>query len=194
MLFSSLPFLFYFLPCALGLYFLVPGRLKNAALLLCSLVFYAWGEPRFVLFMTAAILQGYAAARRMERYPTRRRLLLTLSAVLSLGMLAYCKYADFLISGFNAVTGLSVPLLRMALPIGISFYTFQVLSYVIDVYRGETAAQRNFIDLAAYVSLFPQLIAGPIVRYSDVAAELKSRTHSVSAAAEGVLKFEIMAG
>lgn len=131
MLFSSLPFLFYFLPCALGLYFLVPGRLKNAALLLCSLVFYAWGEPRFVLFMAAAILQGYAAARLMERYPTRRRLLLTLSAVLSLGMLAYCKYADFLISGFNAVTGLSVPLLRMALPIGISFYTFQILSYVI---------------------------------------------------------------
>lgn len=136
MLFSSLPFLFYFLPCALGLYFLVPRRLKNAALLLCSLVFYAWGEPRFVLFMAAAILQGYAAARLMERYPTRRRLLLTLSAVLSLGMLAYCKYADFLISGFNAVTGLSVPLLRMALPIGISFYTFQILSYVIDVYRG----------------------------------------------------------
>ena len=110
MLFSSLPFLFYFLPCALGLYFLVPRRLKNAALLLCSLVFYAWGEPRFVGFMAAAILQGYAAARLMERHPTRRRLLLTLSAVLSLGILAYCKYADFLISGFNAVTGLSVPL------------------------------------------------------------------------------------
>mgnify|MGYP006915014888 CR=1 FL=1 len=152
MLFSSLPFLFYFLPCTLGLYFLVPRRLKNAALLLCSLVFYAWGEPRFVLFMAAAILQGYAAARLMERYPTRRRLLLTLSAVLSLGMLAYCKYADFLISGFNAVTGLSVPLLRMALPIGISFYTFQILSYVIDVYRGDAPAQRNLIDLAAYIA------------------------------------------
>ena len=136
MLFSSLPFLFYFLPCALGLYFLAPRRLKNAALLLSSLVFYAWGEPRFVLFMATAILQGYAAARLMERYPARRRLLLTLSAVLSLGLLGYCKYADFLISGFNAVTGLSVPLLRITLPIGISFYTFQILSYVIDVYRG----------------------------------------------------------
>ena len=164
MLFSSLPFLFYFLPCALGLYFLVPRRLKNAALLLCSLVFYAWGEPRFVLFMAAAILQGYAAARLMERYPTRRRLLLTLSAVLSLGMLAYCKYADFLISGFNAVTGLSVPLLRMALPIGISFYTFQILSYVIDVYRGDRAAQRSFPLLVLFLSFFPHLVSGPIDR------------------------------
>ena len=194
MLFSSLPFLFYFLPCALGLYFLVPGRLKNAALLLCSLVFYAWGEPRFVLFMTAAILQGYAAARLMERYPTRRRLLLTLSAVLSLGMLAYCKYADFLISGFNAVTGLSVPLLRMALPIGISFYTFQILSYVIDVYRGDAPAQRNLIDLAAYIAMYPQLVAGPIVRYADVAPQLQSRTHTVQDAALGARRFVLGLG
>ena len=194
MLFSSLPFLFYFLPCALGLYFLVPRRLKNAALLLCSLVFYAWGEPRFVLFMAAAILQGYAAARLMERYPTRRRLLLTLSAVLSLGMLAYCKYADFLISGFNAVTGLSVPLLRMALPIGISFYTFQILSYVIDVYRGDAPAQRNLIDLAAYIAMYPQLVAGPIVRYADVAPQLRSRTHTVQDAALGARRFVLGLG
>lgn len=194
MLFSSLPFLFYFLPCALGLYFLVPGRLKNAALLLCSLVFYAWGEPRFVLFMAAAILQGYAAARLMERHPTRRRLLLTLSVVLSLGMLAYCKYADFLISGFNAVTGLSVPLLRMALPIGISFYTFQILSYVIDVYRGDAPAQRNLIDLAAYIAMYPQLVAGPIVRYADVAPQLQSRTHTVQDAALGARRFVLGLG
>ena len=194
MLFSSLPFLFYFLPCALGLYFLVPGRLKNAALLLCSLVFYAWGEPRFVGFMAAAILQGYAAARLMERYPTRRRLLLTLSAVLSLGILAYCKYADFLISGFNAVTGLSVPLLRMALPIGISFYTFQILSYVIDVYRGDAPAQRNLIDLAAYIAMYPQLVAGPIVRYADVAPQLRSRTHTVQDAALGARRFVLGLG
>lgn len=174
MLFSSLPFLFYFLPCALGLYFLVPRRLKNAALLLCSLVFYAWGEPRFVLFMAAAILQGYAAARLMERYPTRRRLLLTLSVVLSLGMLAYCKYADFLISGFNAVTGLSVPLLRMALPIGISFYTFQILSYVIDVYRGDAPAQRNLIDLGGVYRHVPPAGGGshrPLRRRGPPAAK-----------------------
>ena len=194
MLFSSLPFLFYFLPCALGLYFLAPRRLKNAALLLCSLVFYAWGEPRFVLFMAAAILQGYAAARLMERYPARRRLLLTLSAVLSLGMLAYCKYADFLISGFNAVTGLSVPLLRITLPIGISFYTFQILSYVIDVYRGDAPAQRSLIDLAAYIAMFPQLVAGPIVRYTDVAPQLQSRTHTVQDAALGARRFVLGLG
>ena len=157
-------------------------------------MFYAWGEPRFVLFMAAAILQGYAAARLMERYPTRRRLLLTLSAVLSLGMLAYCKYADFLISGFNAVTGLSVPLLRMALPIGISFYTFQILSYVIDVYRGDAPAQRNLIDLAAYIAMYPQLVAGPIVRYADVAPQLRSRTHTVQDAALGARRFVLGLG
>ena len=194
MLFSSLPFLFYFLPCALGLYFLAPRRLKNAALLLCSLVFYAWGEPRFVLFMAAAILQGYTAARLMERYPARRRLLLTLSAVLSLGLLGYCKYADFLISGFNAVTGLSVPLLRITLPIGISFYTFQILSYVIDVYRGDAPAQRSLIDLAAYIAMFPQLVAGPIVRYTDVAPQLQSRTHTVQDAALGARRFVLGLG
>ena len=194
MLFSSLPFLFYFLPCALGLYFLAPRRLKNAALLLSSLVFYAWGEPRFVLFMAAAILQGYAAARLMERYPARRRLLLTLSAVLSLGLLGYCKYADFLISGFNAVTGLSVPLLRITLPIGISFYTFQILSYVIDVYRGDAPAQRGLIDLAAYIAMFPQLVAGPIVRYTDVAPQLQSRTHTVQDAALGARRFVLGLG
>ena len=194
MLFSSLPFLFYFLPCALGLYFLAPRRLKNAVLLLCSLVFYAWGEPRFVLFMAAAILQGYAAARLMERYPARRRLLLTLSTVLSLGLLAYCKYADFLISGFNAVTGLSVPLLRITLPIGISFYTFQILSYVIDVYRGDAPAQRSLIDLAAYIAMFPQLVAGPIVRYTDVAPQLQSRTHTVQDAALGARRFVLGLG
>ena len=194
MLFSSLPFLFYFLPCTLGLYFLVPRRLKNAALLLCSLVFYAWGEPRFVGFMALSILQGYAAARLMERYSRRKRLVLTLSAVLSLGMLAYCKYADFLISGFNAVTGLSVPLLRMALPIGISFYTFQILSYVIDVYRGHAPAQRNLIDLAAYIAMYPQLVAGPIVRYADVAPQLRSRTHTVQDAALGARRFVLGLG
>ena len=191
MLFSSIPFLFYFLPPVLLLYFLTPDRWKNLTLLLSSLVFYGWGEPRFLLFMLASIAQGYAFGRLMAQYPRRKRLFLALSAVLSLGLLGYCKYAGFFLRTLGALTGLSLPALQIALPIGISFYTFQVLSYVIDVYRGETAAQRNFIDLAAYVSLFPQLIAGPIVRYSDVAAELKSRTHSVSAAAEGVRRFTV---
>ena len=193
MLFSSIPFLYTFLPCVLILYFLVPGWLKNTVLLLSSLFFYAWGEPRFVVFMVIAIIQGYVFGLLAETYRGRpqAKLCLHASSAVSLGLLGYCKYADFFIGSFNSLTGLSLPLLHVALPIGISFYTFQVLSYVIDVYRGETAAQRNFIDLAAYVSLFPQLIAGPIVRYSDVAAELKSRTHSVSAAAEGVRRFTV---
>ena len=193
MLFSSVPFLFYFLPAALLLYFLVPRRLKNAALLLASLFFYAWGEPKYVVLMLVSIAQGYLFGLLVEKYRGRNasRLFLSLSILASLGLLGYFKYADFFLSSVNAATGLSLPLLKLSLPIGISFYTFQVLSYVIDVYRGDTAAQRNFIDLAAYVSLFPQLIAGPIVRYSDVALQLRERTHSVSAAAEGVRRFTI---
>ena len=193
MLFSSVPFLFYFLPAALLLYFAVPRPLKNAVLLLASLFFYAWGEPRYVLLMLVSIVQGYLFGLLIEKYRGQKaaKVLLTLSVLVSLGLLGYFKYADFFLASVNAVTGLSLPLLKLSLPIGISFYTFQVLSYVIDVYRGTTAAQRNFIDLAAYVSLFPQLIAGPIVRYSDVAAQLQDRTHSVSAAAEGVRRFTV---
>ena len=161
MLFSSVPFLFYFLPAALLLYFLVPRRLKNAALLLASLFFYAWGEPKYVVLMLVSIAQGYLFGLLIEKHRGRNasRLFLSLSILVSLGLLGYFKYADFFLSSVNAATGLSLPLLKLSLPIGISFYTFQVLSYVIDVYRGDTAAQRNFIDLAAYVSLFPQLIA-----------------------------------
>mgnify|MGYP003187599856 CR=1 FL=1 len=193
MLFSSVPFLFYFLPAALLIYFAAPRQLKNAVLLLASLFFYAWGEPKYMLLMLVSIVQGYGFGLLIEKHRGQKasKVFLTLSILVSLGLLGYFKYADFFLSSVNAVTGLSLPLLKLSLPIGISFYTFQVLSYVIDVYRGKTAAQRNFIDLAAYVSLFPQLIAGPIVRYSDVAAELKSRTHSVSAAAEGVRRFTV---
>ena len=189
MLFSSVPFLFYFLPCVLVVYFLVPRCLKNSVLLLASLVFYGWGEPRYLLLMLVSIAQGYAFGLLMERRAARRKLWLTLSVVLSLAMLGYFKYADFFIANFNAVTGLSLPLLRIALPIGISFYTFQIISYVIDVYRGDAAAQHNPIDLAAYIAMFPQLIAGPIVRYADVAEQLRSRTHSVGKAALGLRRF-----
>ncbi len=192
MLFSSVPFLFYFLPCVLILYFLVPRQLKNGVLLLASLVFYGWGEPRYLVLMLASVAQGYVFGRLIERHTERlrlKRLWLVFSAVLSLGMLSYFKYADFFIANFNAVTGMSLPLLRIALPIGISFYTFQILSYVIDVYRGDAAAQHNVIDLAAYIAMFPQLIAGPIVRYADVAEQLRSRTHSVGKAALGLRRF-----
>ena len=190
MLFSSLSFLYYFLPCVLIIYFLAPKKLKNSVLLLSSLFFYAWGEPKYVLLMLLAILCGYLFALLIERYRGRRlsRLFLILSVSLSAAILGFFKYADFFIQNFNAVTGLSLPLLRIALPIGISFYTFQLISYTVDVYRG-VPAQRSFIDLAAYISLFPQLIAGPIVRYSQIAEQLSSRRHSLDKAALGIRRF-----
>ena len=192
MLFSSIPFLFYFLPCVFVLYFLVPMRWKNTVLLLASLFFYAWGEPKFVVFMLASIVQGYVLARLVEKYRAdrgRAKLFLTLSLVFSLGLLGYCKYADFFLSGFNALTGLHIPLLRVALPIGISFYTFQILSYVVDVYRGTVAAQRNLIDLGTYIAMFPQLIAGPIVRYADIEPQLKERRSTPDMIAAGAQRF-----
>lgn len=197
MLFSSIPFLFYFLPCVLILYLIAPKCLKNTVLLLSSLVFYAWGEPRYVIWMLLAITLGYIFGLLIERFKEKKRiskLFMILSVVSSLAMLGYFKYVDFFIGNFNAITGLSVPLLKIALPIGISFYTFQILSYTVDVYRGDVAAQKNPIDLAAYVALFPQLIAGPIVRYSDVAEQLKSRTHSFEKTALGARRFMIGLG
>ena len=193
MLFSSIPFLFYFLPCVLLVYFAVPQKGRNAVLLAASLFFYGWGEPKFLLFMVFSIVQGYVFARLIAR-GKRKKLFLTLSLVVSFALLAYCKYADFFIENFKAVTGLSLPLLKIALPIGISFYTFQIASYEIDVYRGDVAAQHNFIDFAAYVAMFPQLIAGPIVRYRDIAPQLKERTHSLDAAASGASRFAVGLG
>lgn len=195
MVFSSIPFLYYFLPCVLILYFAAPRQLKNSVLLLTSLIFYAWGEPRFVLVMLLTILQGYVFGLLIEKYRDRRAgICLAVSTAVSLGLLGYCKYADFFIENFNAATGLSVPLLKVTLPIGISFYTFQILSYIVDVYRRTVPAQRNFIDLAAYIAMFPQLIAGPIVRYSDISVQLKNRTHSVSKCALGIRRFVVGLG
>ena len=194
MLFSGLPFLFYFLPVTLLLYFLVPRRWKNLVLLAASLFFYAWGEPKFVVFMLVSILLGYFSGLLIERYrPSLRlsRILLTLSVTLILSLLVYCKYADFLLSTVGAVLQKEIPRIGITLPIGISFYTFQITSYVVDVYRGDVAAQKNLIDLAAYVALFPQLIAGPIVRYADIAKELTARTHTLDAITQGVTRFLI---
>ncbi len=191
MLFSSVPFLFYFLPCTVLLYFAVPKRLKNTALLLCSLFFYGWGEPRYLVFMLVSITQGYFLGILIERHRGQRlsKWLLGISVAFSLLLLGYCKYADFFIRNINALTGLSLPLLRIALPIGISFYTFQMISYVADIYRGQAPAQKNFMDLAAYIAMFPQLIAGPIVRYTDIAGQLKDRTHSLAGTALGIRRF-----
>lgn len=193
MLFSSISFLYYFLPCVLILYFISPKMLRNTVLLISSLAFYAWGEPKYVVLMAVGIVVGYAAGLLIDRYRGRRasKVFLGLSAAVSVGILIYFKYADFFITSFNSVTGMSLPLLRIALPVGISFYTFQILSYTIDVYRGTVSAQRNLIDLAAYVSMFPQLIAGPIVRYSDIARQLKKREHSFEKAASGIRIFII---
>ena len=193
MLFSSITFLYCFLPCVLLVYFVVPDRLKNFTLLAASLIFYGWGEPKYLVFMLLSVTQSYIAALSVERFRGKKlaKLALALSAVASLGLLAYCKYADFFIENFNAVTGLSVPLLNIALPVGISFYTFQILSYVVDVYRGDVPAQRNFIDLAMYIAMFPQLIAGPIVRYSDIAGSLKNRKTTLADASEGIRRFSI---
>lgn len=180
MLFSSISFLYYFLPGVLLVYFLMPWKGKNAVLLLASLIFYGWGEPKLLGLMVFTILLFYCCGLAIgaAREQKSKRLWLTVSVVISLLLLGLFKYADFFISSFNAVTGLSVPLLKLALPVGISFYTFQCLSYTIDVYRGNVAPQKNVISFGAYVALFPQLIAGPIVRYVDVARELENRTHS----------------
>lgn len=194
MLFSSIPFLYYFLPLVLAVYFLVPRGLKNAVLFASSLLFYAWGEPRFCLFMLLSILQGYVFGRLIEKNAENRKwskIFLTASVLLSLGLLGYCKYADFFISSLNAVTGLSLKLLRVALPIGISFYTFQILSYVVDVYRRDVPAQRSFLKLGTYIAMFPQLIAGPIVRYAEIAPQLDERETTMEDAAAGAGRFVI---
>ena len=196
MLFSSLPFLYYFLPAVLLIYFLVPRGAKNTVLLLSSLFFYGWGEPKYVLLMMSTIALFYSCGLAIEKakQPLWKRVWLTVSVVISLGLLAVFKYADFFLESFNAVTGLSLPLLKLALPIGISFYTFQCLSYTIDVYRGTVPAQKRFTSFGAYVALFPQLIAGPIVRYVDIARELESRTHSLEAFTLGLRRFLVGLG
>ena len=196
MLFSSIPFLYYFLPLVLAVYFLVPWGLKNAVLLVSSLIFYGWGEPKLLFLMVFTIALFFFCGLAIEKAQTQKskKLWLTVSVVISLALLGIFKYADFFIGSFNSLTGLSVPLLKLALPVGISFYTFQCLSYTIDVYRGNVPAQKNPISFGAYVALFPQLIAGPIVRYVDVARELDSRQHSWEDAALGLRRFLVGLG
>ena len=191
MLFSSIPFLYWFLPAVIGVYFLVPRVLKNTVLLIASLIFYGWGEPKLLGLMvfTIALFYGCGLAIGYCSSKVWKKFWLTVSVVISVALLGLFKYADFFVSSFNSVTGLSIPLLKLALPVGISFYTFQCLSYTIDVYRGNVPSQKNPISFGAYVALFPQLIAGPIVRYVDVARELNSRTHSWDDVALGLRRF-----
>ncbi len=193
MLFSSISFLYYFLPIVIIVYFMVPRRIKNLILLLSSLFFYFCGEPGYLVVMASACISGYLHGLWIDKARGRRyaKISLISSAFFSIGPLLFFKYTGFAVKNINAILGSEIPLLNMALPIGISFYTFQILSYAIDVYRGHTKVQVSFIDFAAYVSLFPQLIAGPIVRYTDVERALSGRTHSFADIAYGVNRFVI---
>ncbi|MBE6976477.1 MAG: MBOAT family protein [Ruminococcaceae bacterium] len=196
MLFSGIPFLYYFLPGVLIVYFLMPNKLKNGFLLLVSLLFYAWGEPRYVLLMAAAIVlfYSYGLAIGHSKKPLARKLWLTAAVLTGVALLGVFKYADFALENWNRLTGMGIPLLRLALPIGISFYTFQCISYAVDVYRGEVEAQRNIVHFGAYVALFPQLIAGPIVRYVDVARDLEHRQSRWEDFAQGLALFLVGLG
>lgn len=196
MVFSSIPFLYVFLPAVLALYLVAPRKLKNPVLLVFSLAFYWWGEPKYTILMLVTITFCYIAGLLTEKLRDTRyaKPLLYVSVAVPLLFLGIFKYADFFLGTVGSLTGADIPLLKLALPIGISFYTFQALSYVVDVYRGDTPAQKNWINLATYVVLFPQLIAGPIVRYTTVAEDLSTRKHSLENVALGIRRFVIGLG
>lgn len=190
MLFNSLVFLLIYLPVCLGLYFLAPKQFKNHVLLILSLIFYAWGEPIYVLLMVFSIVFNYAMAFPIGMLRKRgAKAVLAAAIVVNLGLLGCFKYLDFLIVNLNSVLGFSFTEQHLSLPIGISFYTFQILSYIIDVYRGKVAVQKNFSHLAMYITLFPQLVAGPIVRYSEIAEQLESRKIHFAGFVEGFRRF-----
>lgn len=197
MVFSSIGFIFVFLSATLLCYFIVPKKLCNLVLLISSLIFYYIGEQHLIWLMIASSLTDYFCSLGIEHFREKKgmtRLFLCISLVINLSLLGYFKYADLFINSFNALTGAAIPLLKIALPIGISFYTFQTMSYTIDVYRGEVRAEKNFINFAAYVTLFPQLVAGPIVRYETVAAELKERSVTLEKFSLGISRFCIGLG
>ncbi len=197
MAFSSVLFVFRFLPAALILYYAAPKKAKNFVLLIVSLVFYSWGEVRYLPVMLVTIVTNYLCAIGIDRFSERRglrRLCFGVALFVSFGFLFVFKYLDFLIGSVGGLLGLSVTPLGLTLPLGISFYTFQTLSYTIDVFRKKVPAERSFIDMAAFVVLFPQLIAGPIVRYTDVAAELKTRTINADMLERGAEDFVIGLG
>ena len=195
MLFSSLTFLFIFLPTVIGVYYILPMKAKNIWLLLSSLFFYFYGEPKYLILMVAVITVSYIFGLLTDRTEGKARLALTIASVaINLSALIYFKYTDFFISTINSVFKSDIGLLKLALPIGISFFTFQSISYNIDVYRKDTPAQKNPLSLALYISLFPQLVAGPIVRYTDVMHDLKHRTHSAEKFSLGIRRFVIGLG
>lgn len=197
MVFSSTIFLCVYLPLVLLGYYICPKKGRNLFLLIVSLVFYAWGEPKYVFLMIFSILVNYIFGRLMDKNRGRKKrmkLLLVLSVVIDLGLLSVFKYTDFIITNVNAIFGSSFDLLKIALPIGISFYTFQAMSYTIDVYRNDVRVQKNLIDFGMYITMFPQLIAGPIVRYADVQDQLAERSVTTADFSEGVMRFVVGLG
>ena len=201
MLFSSVTFLYWFIPVVFALYFIVPSPggsavFKNAVLLIASMVFYAWGEPVFLLLMTGEIIVNYVLGLLIDRFrgSAWSKVFMIASVAAGIGALGLFKYTNFFIEVINHVSGNSFSLLLLSLPLGISFYTFQILSYTIDLYRGKAELQRNPFYFAMYVVLFPQLVAGPIVRYTDVAAEIGRRTHSLTQVADGITRFVLGLG
>lgn len=197
MVFSSTIFLCVYLPLVLLGYYICPKKGRNLFLLIVSLVFYAWGEPKYVFLMIFSILVNYIFGRLMDKNRGRQKrmkLLLVLSVVIDLGLLSVFKYTDFIITNVNAIFGSSFDLLNIALPIGISFYTFQAMSYTIDVYRDDVRVQKNLIDFGMYITMFPQLIAGPIVRYADVQDQLAERSVTTADFSEGVMRFVVGLG
>ncbi|SDB34777.1 MBOAT family protein [Butyrivibrio sp. INlla16] len=192
MVFSSLTFLFFFLPAFLILYYVIPGRAKNFVLLIFSLLFYAWGEPIYILLMLFSSFVDYTDGRLQERFASslvKKRVCLVIALLINFSLLGYFKYADFSVGIWNALTPFDVKLPGVALPVGISFYTFQTVSYSIDVYKGRIKAEKNYLDYLTYVSMFPQLIAGPIVRFSTVQQEIHSREISESGFVSGMKRF-----
>lgn len=190
MVFSSMVFLCVFLPAAFCLHLLLPGmRAKNFLLVVASLVFYAYGEPIYVILLVASSAGNYILARLTGECPKIRKLTMTLAVVINLGLLVIFKYSGFLVETFNSVTGAGIPVPHVRMPIGISFFTFQALSYVIDVYRGDASVQKNFGKVLLYISFFPQLIAGPIVKYHDVEAEINNRKQTPEEIGKGIRRF-----
>ena len=194
MVFSSITFLFYFLPIVLVSYYIVPNKYKNIILLISSLLFYFYGEPSYILIMIGSIIFTYIFGLLINKYKKYSKLFLILSICISIGILIYFKYTNFIIQNINLWLKNKIDFIYVLLPIGISFYTFQLISYIIDVYRGQAKVQKNILKLAMYISLFPQLIAGPIVRYTEIEEQLENREYSFSKFALGVRRFIIGLG
>lgn len=194
MVFSSLLFLFRFLPIVLIIYFIAPRKLRNAILFFSSLIFYAWGEPVYVVLMLFSTVVDFTHGMLVHKFKEKGQIRYAKLAVgsamtINLLLLGFFKYSDFLIRNINSITGSTIPLLNLALPIGISFYTFQTMSYTIDIYRGDAKVQRNIISFGSYVALFPQLIAGPIVQYNTVAEQLNHRKENFDEFSYGIMRF-----